>query len=117
MNEFRFSSARAAETNVGTSRLERFIVRARRDFPESVLRWQPHLDVVGLSIAEAQIPRGKCHHAIMNSEKLQDPLGVTRERLKLIIGILRQRIFNYFHLFKLMLPNDATCIFAVAAGL
>src|SRR6266568_4841075 len=52
----------------------------------------------------------------MNSEQLQNHLGILRQRFKLIIRIFRQRILNQLDLFELMLTNYATRILPVTAG-
>src|SRR5207247_2864599 len=48
-------STGAAKANVGAPRLERFVVRAGRDFAKGILRRQPHFDVVSLGVAETKI--------------------------------------------------------------
>src|SRR5437764_353923 len=45
MNIFRLRTAIATESYLGTSSLKRFVVGARRNLAEGVLRWQPHFYV------------------------------------------------------------------------
>src|SRR3954464_8786393 len=48
---FGLRAASATETNLRAARLERFIIRAGRDFAERVLRRQPDLYVISLGRA------------------------------------------------------------------
>ena len=49
---FGFRAARATKTYLGAARLKRFVVRAGRDFAESVLAGKPDFYVLSLGVAE-----------------------------------------------------------------
>src|SRR5690349_674737 len=53
----------------------------------------------------------------MQTEVLQDRLRISRQRLELVVRILRQRILHQLHFLKLMLANDAARVASVAAGI
>src|SRR6266853_1898986 len=117
MHEFRLRAAGAAKANVGAARLERFVVRAGRNLAKSILRRQPDFDVIGLGIAETEIPGRKGDDPIMNPEPLQNGFGVARQRLEFVVRMLRQGIFHQLDLLELMLADYAARVLAVTAGL
>ena len=53
----------------------------------------------------------------MQTEQLQHSLGMSSERLELVIRVFRQRIFHQLDFLKLMLPNNPTHILAVRSSL
>ncbi len=103
--------------DLGAARLEGLEVRAARDLAELALARQPDLDVVGLGRAEADIPGRERHDAVVDSQKLQNPLGVARELLQALEALLGLRVHDQLDLVELVLADDAARVLAEAAGL
>ena len=53
----------------------------------------------------------------MQSEFLQDFLGVVRQLLQLLVRSVRPRELDQFDFLELMLPDDAANVFSIGAGL
>src|SRR4051794_3233260 len=97
---------RILEAQVHPSRLEVFEIRAARDFEISILSGRPHFQVVSLSRTKPEISRAKLNHAVVQAQRLQDPLGVRRQRLMLVIGSLRRGDLHHLNFVELMNAND-----------
>ena len=110
MHKLRFRATRATKTNLCAPRLERFIVRTRRDLTKSILRRQPNFNVVSLRRSKPEIAGRERHDTIVQSQLLQDRLRVARQRLELFVRIFRQRVFHQFEkveLVRFSRPEDS----------
>src|SRR6267378_4119360 len=55
MDKFALAAGLRLEADTGAAGLKRFAVRAGRDFPKLIARWQPDLNVVGLCGSKTHI--------------------------------------------------------------
>src|SRR6187200_2792280 len=78
VHKLRLRTTTTPETNLRAPRLERLIIRTRRDLTKRILRRQPHLDVVSLCRSKPDIASRERHDPIMQSQLLQDSLRVSR---------------------------------------
>ncbi len=78
-----------AVADVGPPRLESLEVRARGDLAEDLLARQPDFQVVGLGGWRSPCRRAQQHAAIGQPQPLQHGLGVARQLLVLLVGLLR----------------------------
>ena len=60
-------------------RLKCLEIRTRRNFAEKLLPRQPHFNVVSLGRSKAQVGSAQRHHAIMQSQPLQDYFRIVRQ--------------------------------------
>src|ERR1700730_10822008 len=104
MNEFALAPAFWLETNARTPGLESFAIGAGRNLAKFMSRRQPHLNVVGLRRSEYHIAGTKQHRTVMQTEPLQNGLGVAHQGFMLLITSLGMRKLEQLHFLKLMLP-------------
>ncbi len=92
-------------------------VRARRQLAVAVLAREPHLDVVLLGGAAAQVARGDVHHAVGQLEVRDDLLLDAHEVLVLVPARLRRREAEHLDLVELVHAEHPAHVLAVRAGL
>src|SRR5688572_13239417 len=108
-------SLRILEAEIHPARLEILEVGTGRDFEISPLPWRPRLEVVALGGAEGNVARAKLDHAVMQSEELQDALGIRRQRFMFGIRLLGRGDLDQLHLVELMHANDPPRLAACGA--
>ena len=116
MHELRLAGPAGAELDVRAARLKRLGVAAGRNLAIRLLARQPHLDVVRLRRRESHVAGAEQHRAIRQLEPLQHFLRVRRQRLELLVGLLRRRQLHELDLVELMLADQAAHVLAVRAG-
>src|ERR1039457_1743511 len=99
--------------NVGAPCLIRLEIRARRNLAIQLLSRQPDFNVVCFRRRRSHVARAQRHGAVMQPQLLQNFLGVVREFLVFLVGLLGTRELHQFHFLKLMLPDDATHVFSI----
>ena len=82
----------------------------------SMLR-TPHLDVIALRGAEAEITDAALDDPIWQLQALQDLFGVRHHRLELVVRLLRRRELYQLDLVELVLAVDALHVLAVRSRL
>ena len=106
-----------APAGLHAPRLERLAVAARGNLAVLALTRQPHLEVVRLRRAEADVAAAQRHDAIGEPEPLQHGLRIGHEQLELGVRLLGSRDVHELDLVELMLADHAARVLAVGAGL
>ncbi|CAM2158458.1 hypothetical protein PT2222_40321 [Paraburkholderia tropica] len=115
VHEFRLA-LRVAIARLHAARLERFRVRAARNFAIRVLRRQPDFEVVRLGRRETHVARAQRDHAIRQAKLLQDGFRVHDHLLQRVIRRFRRDDLDHFDLVELMLTDHAARVAAIRAG-
>src|SRR5579863_7809757 len=90
VHKFALSPALRLKPYPRPPRLERLAVRARRNFHVIAARRQPRLNVIRLRRRKPRVPRTEQHHAVVNSQFLQQRLCILHQRLVLFVTLLRR---------------------------
>ena len=99
------------------ARLEVLKIAAGGNLHIAAVAGHPHLNIIGLGTAEAQVAGGKHHHAVGQAQQLQYALRIVGQLFQLGIAFLGLGKFHQFHFVKLVLPDQAAGIPAGAACL
>ncbi len=117
MHEARLGPRLGAVADLRAARLEVAAVRAARDLAVGVLTGQPHLEVVRLLRAEADVARAQRDDAVVQLEPLEHRRGVARHLLELGVARLGRREAHELDLVELVLADEPAHVLAVRARL
>ena len=95
------------------ARLERLAVAARGDLAVALLPRQPDLDVVGLRGGESDVAGAQRDDPIREAEAREDGLGMGREHLQRVVGLVRADDVHQLHFLELMLAQHPSRVLAV----
>src|SRR2546426_507551 len=103
VDELRLRLGSGTVPDVGAAGLEILEVGAGGDLPEGLLAREPDLQIVRLGRGKAHVASGQADHPVVQSQTLQDRLGVACERFQLVVGALRPSELHDLHLVELVL--------------
>src|SRR5687768_12431155 len=113
MDELRLARPLAPEFDVRAAGLKPLGVAAGGDLTKRVLARQPDFDVVSLGRRKSHVTRAQQHRPMRQFETLEYFLGVARQRLELVIGLLGNRELHELDLVELVLPDESANVGAV----
>src|SRR3989338_10005286 len=103
--------------DVGAPGLERFKVAATRHLEELAQARRPGFEIVTFRGGESEVSGRKAHDPVVQTEALEDRLGVLDEPLKLLVRGLRPRELDELHLVKLVHPDEPLRLLPVRSRL
>ena len=102
VHQSRLAAFRRPITDARAPRLEIGEVAARRDLEPLPDSGREDLEIVGVRAGESGVSGRESFHAIRKLEQLKRFLGVSGEKLQLIVGTLRSRVPHELDLVELV---------------